>query len=125
MPSAIAVKCREILDWLSTGDLWIFDLEQRNGEGRNPCVPEWRNGRRRGFKIPRLHGRESSSLSSGTSRTIVESPIARDVDDLASVRAEFLDLNLSAGSSRDACTAKFRPQIASPQTASVPLLETV
>jgi len=20
-------------------------------------VPEWRNGRRRGFKIPRLHGR--------------------------------------------------------------------
>ncbi len=28
--------------------------------------PKWRNGRRRGFKIPRLHGRESSSLSLGT-----------------------------------------------------------
>ena len=29
-------------------------------------VPEWRNGRRRGFKIPRLHGRVSSSLTLGT-----------------------------------------------------------
>ena len=28
--------------------------------------PEWRNGRRRGFKIPRLHGRVSSSLTLGT-----------------------------------------------------------
>ncbi len=29
-------------------------------------MPEWRNGRRRGLKIPRLRRRESSSLSSGT-----------------------------------------------------------
>ena len=29
-------------------------------------VPEWRNGRRRGFKIPRLYGRVSSSLTLGT-----------------------------------------------------------
>ena len=32
----------------------------------NKAVPEWRNGRRRGFKIPRLHGRVSSSLTLGT-----------------------------------------------------------
>ena len=35
-------------------------------------VPEWRNGRRRGFKIPRLHGRVSSSLTLGTILTIKE-----------------------------------------------------
>ena len=29
-------------------------------------MPEWRNGRRRGFKIPRPHGRVSSSLTLGT-----------------------------------------------------------
>ena len=34
------------------------------------AVPEWRNGRRRGFKIPRLYGRVSSSLTLGT--TIAE-----------------------------------------------------
>ena len=33
-------------------------------------VPEWRNGRRRGFKIPRLYGRVSSSLTLGTILTI-------------------------------------------------------
>ena len=35
-------------------------------------VPEWRNGRRRGFKIPRLHGRVSSSLTLGTILIIKE-----------------------------------------------------
>ena len=30
------------------------------------AVPEWRNGRRRGFKIPRPQGRVSSSLTLGT-----------------------------------------------------------
>src|ERR1043166_259794 len=29
------------------------------------CAPEWRNGRRRGLKIPRGQPRESSTLSSG------------------------------------------------------------
>ena len=37
-----------------------------SGQLKEPRWPEWRNGRRRGLKIPRLHGRESSSLSSGT-----------------------------------------------------------
>ena len=42
-----------------------------SGPCRNIClithpVPEWRNGRRRGFKIPRLHGRVSSNLTLGT-----------------------------------------------------------
>ena len=42
-----------------------------SGPWRNICLithpmPKWRNGRRRGFKIPRLHGRESSNLSLGT-----------------------------------------------------------
>ena len=35
-------------------------------------VPEWRNGRRRGFKIPRLHGRVSSSLTLGTILAVKE-----------------------------------------------------
>ena len=35
-------------------------------------VPEWRNGRRRGFKIPRPHGRVSSSLTLGTTFAIKE-----------------------------------------------------
>ncbi len=35
-------------------------------------VPEWRNGRRRGFKIPRPHGRVSSSLTLGTILAIRE-----------------------------------------------------
>ena len=34
-------------------------------------VPEWRNGRRRGFKIPRLHGRVSSNLTLGTNFRIL------------------------------------------------------
>ena len=38
---------------------------------RDP-VPEWRNGRRRGFKIPRLHGRVSSSLTLGTIIALVD-----------------------------------------------------
>ena len=43
-----------------------------SGPWRNIClithqVPKWRNGRRRGFKIPRLHGRVSSTLTLGTS----------------------------------------------------------
>ena len=33
----------------------------------NYLMPEWRNGRRRGFKIPRPYGRVSSSLTLGTS----------------------------------------------------------
>jgi integrase len=42
-----------------------------SGPWRNIClithpVPKWRNGRRRGFKIPRLHGRVSSNLTLGT-----------------------------------------------------------
>ena len=32
--------------------------------------PKWRNGRRRGFKIPRLHGRAGSSPALGTSLMI-------------------------------------------------------
>ena len=31
-------------------------------------VPKWRNGRRRGFKIPRLNGRAGSSPALGTKR---------------------------------------------------------
>ena len=31
-------------------------------------VPKWRNGRRRGFKIPRLNGRAGSSPALGTSK---------------------------------------------------------
>ena len=31
-------------------------------------VPKWRNGRRRGFKIPRLRGRAGSSPALGTKR---------------------------------------------------------
>ena len=30
--------------------------------------PKWRNGRRRGFKIPRLNGRAGSSPALGTSK---------------------------------------------------------
>ena len=42
-----------------------------SGPWRNICLithpmPKWRNGRRRGFKIPRLHGRVSSTLTLGT-----------------------------------------------------------
>ena len=42
-----------------------------SGRWRNICLithpmPKWRNGRRRGFKIPRLHGRVSSNLTLGT-----------------------------------------------------------
>ena len=31
-------------------------------------VPKWRNGRRRGFKIPRLNGRAGSSPALGTTK---------------------------------------------------------
>ena len=31
-------------------------------------VPKWRNGRRRGFKIPRLNGRAGSSPALGTNK---------------------------------------------------------
>ena len=37
---------------------------------RSAHVPEWRNGRRRGFKIPRPSGHEGSSPSSGTMQVL-------------------------------------------------------
>ena len=46
----------------------------------HPSVPKWRNGRRRGFKIPRLHGRVSSNLTLGTThpRTLLISLYLRN-----------------------------------------------
>ena len=45
---------------------WLVPLTPCGRRGHNGCAPEWRNGRRRGLKIPHPTGYEGSTPSSGT-----------------------------------------------------------
>ena len=68
----LRVYVRDMRHWRELGERPIEEPldEDEQTRARTPEMPKWRNGRRSGFKIRRPKGREGSTPSFGTARSL-------------------------------------------------------